>query len=213
MLAKRGAPAPIPTHPDVEILNVETGFTGHLGVDIVRFRHRLFAGGWSGERVWDVIRRGAAAAVLLYDPERDSVVLIEQFRVASLFAGRSPWQIEAVAGLVDTDETPAEVARRETREEANLDPLGPLLPIQIMMPAAGSLDEAVYLYCGRVDSRGAAGIHGLAAEQEDIRVVVKTVPEIEVMLDSGQIENAHTLICLYWLLRHRDRLRREWSGQ
>jgi ADP-ribose diphosphatase len=213
MPVRQGAPAPNPTHPDAEILGVETGFQGHLGVDIVRFRHRLFAGGWSGERVWHLIRRGAAAAVLLYDPERDGVVLIEQFRLAALFAGRSPWQIEAVAGLVDTDETPAEVARRETREEANLDPIGPLLPIQTMMPAAGSLDEAVYLYCGRVDSRGAGGIHGLADEHEDIRVVVKTVAEIEVMLDTGQIENAHTLICLYWLLRHRDRLRREWLGK
>src|SRR5437016_5440498 len=201
-----------PTHPDVEILGIETGFSRHLGVDIVRFRHRLFAGGWSDERVFDVIRRGAAAAVLLYDPERDSVVLVEQFRLAALFAGRSPWQVEGVAGLVDTDETPEEVARRETREEANLDPLGPLLPIQIVLPASGSLDEAIHLFCGRVDSRAAAGIHGLAAEHEDIRVIVKTVAEVEVMLDAGQIESAHTAICLYWLLRHRDRLRKEWPA-
>jgi len=208
MTVKRSAPAP--AHPDVEILGVEKAFSRHLGVDIVRFRHRLFAGGWSGERVFDIVRRGAAAAVLLYDPERDSVVLVEQFRLAALHAGRSPWQIEAVAGLVDTDETPEEVARREVREEAGLDPLGPLLPIQTMMPATGSLDETVHLFCGRVDSRGAAGIYGVAAEQEDIRVVVKTVPEIEAMLDSGQIDSAHTLILLYWLLRHRDRLRQEW---
>ena len=147
----------------------------------------------------------------MYDPERDSVVLVEQFRVAALYAGRSPWQVEGVAGLIDTDETPEEVARRETREEANLDPIGPLLPIQTMMPASGSLDEAVYLFCGRVDCRGAAGIHGVAAEQEDIRVLVKTVAEVEAMLDAGQIESAHTLICLYWLLRHRDRLRKEWG--
>ncbi len=208
MTVKRSAPS----HPDVEILGVETGFSRHLGVDIVRFRHRLFAGGWSGDRVFDIVRRGAAAAVLLYDPDRDSVVLIEQFRVAALFAGRSPWQVEAVAGLIDSDETPEEVARREAREEANLDPIGPLLPIQTMMPATGSLDEAVWLYCGRVDSRGAAGIYGLAAEQEDIRVVVKTIAEIEAMLDAGQIDSAHTLISLYWLLRHRDRLRKQWPG-
>ena len=208
MTVKRSAPS----HPDVEILGVETGFSRHLGVDIVRFRHRLFAGGWSGDRVFDIVRRGAAAAVLLYDPERDSVVLIEQFRVAALFAGRSPWQVEAVAGLIDSDETPEEVARREAREEANLDPVGPLLPIQTMMPATGSLDEAVFLYCGRVDCRAAAGIHGVAAEQEDIRVAVKTVAEIEAMLDAGQIDSAHTLISLYWLLRHRDRLRDEWLG-
>jgi len=208
MTVKRSAPS----HPDVEILGIEVGFSRHLGVEIVRFRHRLFAGGWSGERVFDIVRRGAAAAVLLYDPDRDSVVLIEQFRVAALFAGRSPWQVEAVAGLIDLNETPEEVARREAREEANLDPIGPLLPIQAMMPATGSLDEAVWLYCGRVDSRAAAGISGVAAEQEDIRVVVKTIAEIEAMLDAGQIDSAHTLISLYWLLRHRDRLGKEWPG-
>jgi ADP-ribose pyrophosphatase len=216
MTVKRSAPPPAPAHPprhpDAEILGVETGFSRHLGVEIVRFRHRLFAGGWSGERVFDIVRRGAAAAVLLYDPERDSVVLVEQFRVAALYAGRSPWQTEAVAGLVDTDETPEEVARREVREEAGLDPLGPLLAIQTMMPASGSLDETVHLFCGRVDSRDAGGIHGVAAEQEDIRVVVKTLAEVEIMLDAGQIESAHTLISLHWLLRHRDRLRRDWPA-
>ncbi len=212
MTAKEPAPALPPSHPDVEILGVEIGFARHLRVEVVCFRHRLFAGGWSGERVFDVVRRGAAAAILLYDPDRDSVVLVEQFRVAALYGGRSPWQVEAVAGLVDSDETPEEVARREAREEANLKPVGPLLPIQTMLPASGSYDEAVWLFCGRVDCRGAAWIYGLAAEQEDIRVVVKTVAEIEAMLDAGQIESAHTIVCLYWLLRHRDRLRREWPG-
>jgi len=79
------------------------------------------------------------------------------------------------------------------------------------LPASGSFDEAVYLFCGRVDCRGAGGVYGLAAEQEDIRVVVKTVAEIEAMLDGGQIDSSHTLISLYWLLRHRDRLRKEWG--
>ena len=204
--------APPAPHPDVEILGAETGFARHLKVDVVRFRHRLFAGGWSGERVFDVVRRGAAAGILLYDPDRDSVVLIEQFRVPALYAGRSPWQLEAVAGLIDDGETPEEVARREAREEANLDPIGALLPIQTFLPASGSLDEAVWLFCGRVDASGASGIYGLAEEQEDIRVVVKTIAEIEAMLDAGQLDSAHTIISLYWLLRHRDRLRKEWPA-
>ena len=212
MTAKERPPAPPPAHPDVEILGAETGFARHLKVEIVRFRHRLFAGGWSGERVFDVVRRGPAVAVVLYDPERDSVVLIEQFRVAAFYGGRSPWQVEVVAGLVDSDETLEQVARREVREEAGLELLGPLVPIQCMMPACGSFDEAVWLFCGRVDSRNAGGIHGLAEEHEDTRVIVKPIPEIEGMLDAGQIESSHSLIPLYWLLRHRDRLRREWLG-
>jgi ADP-ribose pyrophosphatase len=201
-----------PSHPDIDIIESRRPFARHLSVDVVRFRHRLFDGGWSGERLFDVVRRGGAVAVILYDPACDSVVLVEQFRLAPLYSGRSPWQIEAVAGLVDHDgESPEAVARRETREEANLELIGDLLPIQVILPAAGSYDEVVWLFCGRIDSGAAGGVHGVAAEQEDIRVVVKTMTEIEAMLDRGQIESAHTLVMLYWLLRHREGLQQSWS--
>ena len=49
MTAQRRTPAPAPSHPDVEILGAEIGFARHLRVEVVRFRHRLFAGGWSGD--------------------------------------------------------------------------------------------------------------------------------------------------------------------
>jgi ADP-ribose pyrophosphatase len=84
------------------------------------------------------------------------------------------------------------------------------VPIQTILPASGSYDETISLFCGRVDSRNAEGTHGLPEEQEDIRVVVKTLAEVEAMLDAGQVDNGHTVICLYWLLRHRDRLSKEW---
>ncbi|MGE0259669.1 MAG: ADP-ribose diphosphatase, partial [Alphaproteobacteria bacterium] len=103
------------------------------------------------------------------------------------------------------------VARRDPREESNLAPLGDLIPLQRILPASGSLDEVIWLSCARVDSTDAVGLYGLADEHEDIRVIVKTVAEAEAMLDAGAIESAHTLIALYWLLRHRDRLRREWG--
>jgi ADP-ribose pyrophosphatase len=205
-------PTPAPTHPDLQIIDATTQFARHLRIDVVRFRHRRFDGGWSGERVFDICRRGAAAAVVLYDPALDCVVLIEQFRPAALYGGRSPWQIEAVAGLVDSDEPPEAVAAREIGEETGLAAIGPLVPIQCMLPACGSFDEVVWLYCGRVDASAAGGVHGLAEEHEDIRVIVKTIAEVEAMLDAGRIESAHTLIGLYWLLRHREGLRREWRA-
>ena len=213
MTATARPPAPPPSHPDVEILSAETRFARHLQVDVVRFRHRLFAGGWSEVRTFDVVRRGPAVSVTLYDPERDSVVLVEQFRLPALYGERSPWQLESVAGLVDTDETPERVARREILEEANLEVIGPLVPVQRMLPASGSYDEVIWLFCGRVDSRNAAGVFGLAEEHEDIRVVVKTLAEAEAMLDAGEIESSHTLVGLQWLLRHRDRLQREWLDE
>jgi ADP-ribose pyrophosphatase len=63
-----------------------------------------------------------------------------------------------------------------------------------------------------VDSTAAGGVHGLAEEHEDIRVVVKTLAEIEAILEQGAIESGHTLIALYWLLRHRDLLRHLWAA-
>jgi hypothetical protein len=41
--------------------------------------------------------------------------------------------------------------------------------------------------------------------------VVKPFAEIAQMVDAGEIDNGHTLICLYWLLRHRDEMRRKWG--
>jgi ADP-ribose pyrophosphatase len=199
-------------HPDVAISGVEIAFERFLRMDVFRFRHRLFSGGWSEPRSYDVLRRGPAVAIVLYDPDLDSVVLVEQFRLPALLAGNSPWQIEAAAGLVGEGEAPEAVAIRETREETGLALIGEPIPIQRYLPSPGDSDESVFLFCGRVDSSVAAGVHGLPEEHEDIRVIVKPWAEIEAMLAAGAIDTGHTLIALYWLLRHRAHLRQLWTA-
>jgi ADP-ribose pyrophosphatase len=202
---------PRPTHPDVEIAQTEIGFEGFLRLDVVRFRHRRFDGEWSTPRRHELLRVGPAVAVVLYDPERDAVVLVEQMRLGALLAGAAPSQIEAAAGRADAGEPPEAVAIREVREETGLVPAGPLIPIQRYLPSPGVSDETVLLYLARVDSTVAGGFHGRADEGEDIRVVVKTLAEVETLLDAGMIENGHSLIALFWLLRHREHLRRRSS--
>ena len=201
---------PLPSHPDAELALGTTVSARHLRIDTFGFRHRLFSGEWSAERNYDVLRRGQAVAIVLYDPDRDAVVLVEQFRLPALLAGRSPWQLEAAAGLIDTDETPQAVAVRETHEETGLAVIGEPIPIQHYLSSSGNSDEGIFLFCGRVDSTAAGGVHGLSEEHEDIRVVVKTSAEIGTLLDTGAIESGHTLIGLHWFLRHRDRLRWLW---
>jgi ADP-ribose pyrophosphatase len=202
----------VPAHPDVQIEDVSTVSARKLRIDTLKFRHRLFSGEWSAERDYDVLRRGGAVAIALYDPDRDRVVLVEQFRLPALLAGSSPWQLEAAAGLIDTDETPEEVALRETREETGLALIGKPIRIQRYLSSAGNSDECIVLFCGRVDSTLAAGVHGVPEEHEDIRVVVKTLAEVETLIGEGAIESGHTLIALYWLLRHRDALRQLWAA-
>jgi ADP-ribose pyrophosphatase len=194
---------------DVEILERRTEFRAFLRLDALRLRHRLFAGGWSGEIRRELFVRGGAVGVLLYDPAREAVVLVEQFRVGALAAGFDPWMTEIVAGLVEPDERPEDVARREAREEAGA-ALGELVPLPRYVVSPGCSDETVALFCARVDSRGLGGVHGLADEHEDIRVVVLPLAEALARCADGRIANSLTLIALYWLALHRAGLDRRW---
>jgi ADP-ribose pyrophosphatase len=196
----------------LQILERKTVYRGFFRIDRYRIRHRLFNGGWSGELVREVFERGHAVGVLLYDPRRDAVVLIEQFRLAAYLAGFTPWQLEVVAGIVEpSDRGEAEVALRETREETGLVIEGALLPIHRYLTSPGGTTEYVHLFCGQVDSTDAGGIHGLADEHEDIKVVVKSYEEVMALLRADRIENGFALVALYWLAANRDRLRQSWS--
>src|SRR3546814_20224295 len=118
--------------------------------------------------------RGHAAALLLYEPARDAVVLIGQFRPGAYAAGVNPWLVEVVAGIIEAGETPADVVQREAVEEAGCS-VTALHPIGTFFITPGGSSETVALYCVRTDSSGAGGINGLAHEHVDIRVVVSQV--------------------------------------
>ena len=194
----------------VELLDKSERYSGFFRINCYRLRHRLFAGGWSGAIEREVFERGHAVGVLPYDPVADSVVLIEQFRIGALVAGMSPWLIEVVAGIAEEGEAPEEVARRETREEAGLE-IQALMPMCRYLVSPGGSSESVRLYCGRVDSRGAGGIHGLAEEHEDIRVDRLPYGEAMHLLEEGLVTNSVGLIALQWLALHRDRVRAAWA--
>lgn len=196
---------------DVEILARETVFKGFFRIDRYRLRHRTFAGGWSAEMVREVFERGHAVVVLLYDPDRDEVVLIEQFRPGAYAAGWNPWLIECVAGIIEEGEHPDDVARRETVEESGTDPTD-MIHIGDYMLTAGGSSESCRLYCARVDSSRAVGIHGLEAEGEDIRVFTVSAAEAMAMSRDGRICNAMAVLAIQWLTLERDGLRAKWRA-
>ena len=71
------------SHADVEMLQRETCFQGFDRLDRLRLRHRQFAGGMGPQISRELFVRHDAVCVLPYDPQRDAVVLIEQFRVGA----------------------------------------------------------------------------------------------------------------------------------
>jgi ADP-ribose pyrophosphatase len=160
----------------------------------------------------ELIEKGDVSAVLLYDPALDRVVLIEQFRVGALRDPDGPWMLEVVAGLIEAGESAEDVARREAMEEAGCAVLE-LVPIATFYPSPSKTTERSFLFCGRVDASGAGGVHGLAHEGEDIRVVPLDASEALRLLDSGRLNSALPLIALQWLALNRERLRDGWLGR
>jgi len=199
------------TPADVELLASEPLHEGFLRLARHRVRHRLFAGGWGAVQEREVLHRRPAAAVLPYDPGRDLVVLIEQFRLPALLAGRDPWQIEVVAGLLDREaEGPEAVAHREAREEAGLE-LTALEPVASLLASPGGTTEVIHHFVGRTGIDAGESLHGLLEEQEDIRAQALPFAEAWALLEAGRVGNASAWICLAWLKLNRDRLRRVWG--
>lgn len=194
---------------DVEIIGQEICYQGFFRLERLRLRHRLFAGGMSPVIVRETIEKGDVAAVLLYDPQRDEVVMIEQFRIGARAGPRGPWLLEIVAGLIEDGETPAAVACREAMEEAGCT-VTDLLPISSFYTSPAKTSQRTHLYLGRVDSRNAGGIHGLAHEGEDIRVVCLAAEKAVVLAEQGHTDSAWPLVALWWFARHHQEVRKRW---
>lgn len=208
--------ATLPVSPDVDIVSEKRVWSGRFQLDVVTFRHRRFDGTMSPERIWELFRRGSAAALLPYDPWSDQVVLIEQFRLPALAAGVEPTMVEIPAGLCEPGEDPVGTVRREAVEEMGLE-ADRIEPIGDFVLTPGGCDERCSLFVGRVhapeaDGTGLAGRFGLASEHEDIRVRVWPAARAIDTAIAGRFPNAVTSLALLWLAARRDHLRAAWQA-
>ncbi|MGH7014050.1 MAG: NUDIX domain-containing protein [Stellaceae bacterium] len=201
----------MPKTARVRILRKRTVYRGYFQLDRYTLRHRLYRGGMSAAMTREVFERGHTVGILLYDPRRDALVLVEQFRLPAYVAGFSAWQTEIVAGIIeDQREPPRTVAIREAHEETGIVLTGAPFLAQKFLTSPGGSTESFHLFCARVDARGVGGLHGLPHEHEDIRVKVKSFRAALDLARTGRIQNGPTLLALYWLAANRARLRRRW---
>lgn len=187
-------------HSDVEILREENLYQGHFQLKKIIFRHKLFNGGMSGEVVRELMIKGEAAAVIAYDPVRDNVVLVEQFRIGAYNpkTQNSPWLLELIAGMVEEVETAESVAVRESQEEAGLT-VSNLTHALSVWDSPGGAYERLHIFLGLVDSQNIGGVHGLAEENEDILVHVVSREQAYQWVQTGKIDNVIAVLGLQWL--------------
>lgn len=195
---------------DVVVEDLATPYAKFFAVEDYRLRHRLFRGGQSAALSRAAFVSGDATVVLPYDPRRDVVLLVEQFRAGPLARGdANPWSLETVAGRVDAGETPEAAARREAAEEAGVT-LGRLIAAPSFYPSPGAKSEYLYCFIGLADlPEGAAGFGGLEEEGEDIRSHRLGFAQMMALIASGEIENGPLIVLALWLQGLRAGLRAE----
>lgn len=194
---------------EYKILEQKTLYDGFFKLERYQLQHSLFKGGWSQSLQRELFRRNDCVGVLLYDPKRDKVVLLEQFRVGPMVHMQRPWLLEIVAGGIEEGETKEEVAHREAYEEAGCK-IENLILINEFYTSPGGSSELLSLYCGKVDSSNIGGVYGLAEEAEDILVTTVSFDEVYQLLEQGQIKSGIPIIAIQWLALNRDKVRDKW---
>jgi ADP-ribose pyrophosphatase len=181
-----------------EIIESSKLLDDFLTVKSYLLRHDLFTGGQSNKLRRLRLEKEKAVSVLLFDPDHNSVVMVEQFRIGAKEMPES-WLLENPAGYIEAGELPENVAEREVLEETGCE-VSALRHICEFLVSPGISNERIDLYCGRVDSTSAVGIHGLCEEGEDIRVEVLTLEQAKAELYSGRINSTSTIMSMQWLL-------------
>ena len=198
------------TKSDVVVLSRESTHSGFLKVDRVRLKHKMFYGDWSSSIQRELLVRGQAVGILLFDPKRDEIVLVRQFRIGVMEGLEEAWILEIVAGMVGEEEELFDVAIRETKEESGCKILE-LIKICDYYSSPGTTNEKITLYCGLIDAEHVGCIHGLKEEHEDIEPIVFPCENVMSFLESGVINNSMSIIALQWLMLNKEEIMGKWK--
>lgn len=190
----------------VDVQSFAYPYSDFFAVEDLRLTHKRFDGATSAVMDRAAFVSADAVTVLPYDPVRQRVLVVEQFRVAPFVRGdQHPWMLEPIAGRVDAGETEETTARREAREEAGLD-IGELHLVGGYYPSPGALSEYITSFVGIADlPDDVTGVGGLADEHEDIASMILSVDDLMALADQGALDTGPLMLTALWLARNKDR--------
>jgi nudix-type nucleoside diphosphatase (YffH/AdpP family) len=180
--------------PPIRVRSVEVLSDDWAVLRKTTFDYRRRDGTWETQ-VRQTYDRGDGAAILLYDPDRGTVLLVRQFRYPAYAHGHAAPLIEVCAGVLDADD-PETCVRREAEEELGYRLRDVQLVFNIFM-SPGAVTERLSLFVGRYtpgDRISAGG--GEPSEGEDIEVLEISLDQAMAMIAEEKIIDAKTIMLL-----------------
>ncbi|PHP92070.1 GDP-mannose pyrophosphatase NudK [Pantoea agglomerans] len=142
----------------------------------------------------EVYDRGNGATILLYNREKNSVVLTRQFRIATYVNGNDGGMlIEACAGLLD-DDSPEDCIRKEAIEETGY-AVGEVEKLYACYMSPGGVTELIHFFAA-VYNESLRDNAGGGVEDESIDVLELPFPDALAMVADGRIRDGKTVMLL-----------------
>ncbi len=148
---------------------------------------------------WEIALTHDSVAILLYHVEKDSFVLVKQFRPPVFLKNSNGMTIELCAGLVDKDKSLAQIAKEEILEECGYDiDLKRVQKITSFYTSVGSTGSKQTLYFAKVSDSDKVGVGG-GIDGEDIEIIYLPIKKAkEFMLDESIAKTPGLLFAFMW---------------
>lgn len=194
----------------VKVISRKTIFEGFHDLEECVLQYTLDdAGTWSSHVHREVFHTGDVVSIIMYNPEKNQLLLTEQFRVGVWTSGNDPWMLEFPGGIVDEGEDAQTAARREALEESGC-VISKIEPAMIFYPTPASVNETVHLFVAQFSEATDGSVHGQIDEGEHIRIRLIDLPDALALLETGKIRHGMTIIALQWLTLNHRTLKQKW---
>ncbi|ALJ04204.1 GDP-mannose pyrophosphatase [Pseudalgibacter alginicilyticus] len=168
----------------------------------INFDYLMSNGKWVTQ-MREVYNRGDGAGILLYNKQKQTIILTKQFRMPTYMNDNGDgYLIEVCAGMLDKDDPEACIIR-ETEEEVGYR-IKEVKKVFEAYTSPGVLTEKMYFFIGSyTDDMKVSKGGGLSSEHEDIEVLELPFSEALNMLNSGEINDVRTIILLQYAQIHK----------
>ena len=180
---------------EVKILESKRVLDDFFQVDDVVLQHEKFSGSLSKPVRRLNLERGEAVAALIYVQDKESFILVRQFRFAAYVSSNNGWIDEIVAGVLE-DDNPLECAKRECIEETGYE-INKFNKIGFVYSTPGITSERVHLYigyCKSSDKKYDGG--GLDTEHEDIQIIEIAKEDAYKKAAQGDFKDGKTILAI-----------------
>ncbi|NJX15564.1 NUDIX domain-containing protein [Tamlana crocina] len=184
---------------DKQIKNIEKKLLSdnYYILNRVTFDYLMSSGTWVNQ-MREVYDRGDGAGILLYNKEKQTVILTKQFRMPTyLNDNKDGFLVEITAGMLDKD-NPEVCIIRETEEEVGYR-LKKVKKVYEAYSSPGVMTEKMHFFVGEyTDDMKVNDGGGLDSEHEDIEVLELPFEKAINMLNNGKIEDTRTIVLLQY---------------